>query len=112
MDKLIEDWRKFLTERELSDEEFRAQAMRRIQPQGKPEISDPPEEPEEEQEVIDGYHNWIDSMHNLKDYAYYSLHTKTPAQRSSMLQSRRLPSMGYDKYVHAYDFIKDWVGGE
>jgi len=74
-----------------------------------------PEEPEggiteEEQEVIDGYHNWIDSMNNLKNYAYYNLHPKTGAQRN--VSQRVHTSMGFDKYEHAYEFIKDWVGGE
>ena len=73
-----------------------------------------PEEPEggiteEEQEVIDGYHNWIDSMDNLNKYAYYKIHSKTP---SSPGLQRTLPNMGYEKLERSYEFIKDWVGGE
>ena len=67
---------------------------------------------EEQKEVIAGYHNWVDSIANLRDYAYYNLHSKTPAQRSSMQQRyhRSLPST--ERLEHAYEFISKWVGGE
>jgi hypothetical protein len=76
-----------------------------------------PEEPEggiteEEQEVIDGYHKFADSMSNLQNYAYYGLHHKAPGHYNSPALSRILPSMGYDQYVNDYKFIKDWLGGE
>jgi hypothetical protein len=67
---------------------------------------------EEQKEVIAGYHNWADSIANLRDYAYYNLHPKTPAQRSTQQSALRLPSLGYEKYEHAYEFISKWVGGE
>jgi hypothetical protein len=72
-----------------------------------------PEEPEggiteEEQEVIDGYHNWLDSMHNLKSYASYDLH----GRKKAGYPPPHVISGAHEKYEHAYDFIKDWVGGE
>ena len=67
---------------------------------------------EEEEDLLNGYHKFTDSMHNLKNYAYYGLHHKPPGHYSSPALSRILPSMGYDKYVNDYKFIKDWVGGD
>jgi hypothetical protein len=64
---------------------------------------------EEEKEVVDAYHRWSDSLHNLKNYAYYGLHHKSP---NSPGLSRILPSGGYDEYVNDYKFIKGWLGGE
>ena len=74
-----------------------------------------PEEPEggiteEEQEVIDGYHNWIDHMDNLRNYAHYGLHQKSAAQRQTMQRWYRNAEL--NRYEHAYEFISKWVGGE
>jgi len=63
---------------------------------------------EEEQEVISGYHNWIDSMHNLKDYASYDLHGRKKAGYSPP----HVISGTHEKYEHAYEFLSKWVGGE
>ena len=63
--------------------------------------------PEDEQEIIDGYHKWIDSVDGLKLYAKYSLHGAAgqTAQRWS-----GLPGTEHEKFIAAYDFIKKWVG--
>ena len=58
--------------------------------------------PEDEQEIIDGYHKWIDSVDGLKLYAKYSLH--------GAHQGAPRQWTGGEKFVDAYDFIKDWVG--
>ena len=64
---------------------------------------------EEEQEVIDGYHKFIDSMHDLKGYASYDLHGKKNAGYPPPSHMR---SGALERYEYAYDFIKNWVGGE
>jgi hypothetical protein len=72
-----------------------------------------PEEPEggiteEEQEVIDGYHKWLDSVNGLEKYAEYRLHgAHQTAQRWS-----GLPNMGYERYINDYESITDWLGAE
>ena len=73
-----------------------------------------PEEPEggiteEEQEVIDGYHKFIDSMHDLKGYASYDLHGK---KKAGYPPPSHMRSGALERYEYAYDFIKNWVGGE
>ena len=59
--------------------------------------------PEEEQEIIDGYHKWIDSVDGLKLYAKYSLHGAHPGAAHRVVSGR-------ERFISDYDFIKDWVG--
>ena len=63
---------------------------------------------EEQKEVISGYHKWIDSMHNLKDYTSYDLHRRKQAG----YPPPHAASGTHKRYEYAYDFIKNWVGGE
>ena len=59
--------------------------------------------PEEEQEIIDGYHKWIDSVDGLKKYAEYSLHGAHPHAAHRVVSGR-------ERFINDYNFIKDWVG--
>jgi len=59
--------------------------------------------PEDEQEIIDGYHKWIDSVDGLKLYAKYSLHGAHPGAAHRVVSGR-------ERFISDYDFIKDWAG--
>jgi hypothetical protein len=58
---------------------------------------------EDEQEIIDGYHKWIDSVDGLKKYAEYSLHGAHPHAAHRAVSGR-------ERFINNYDFIKKWAG--
>jgi hypothetical protein len=67
------------------------------------------EEPEgglddEEQEVINGYYRWVDSMLGLGQYAHHQLHGQPAGYGASWLDTASV--------IADYKYLKDWVGGE